>query len=114
MEAWWERAEDETLHQGDYLPGCRVPLLPADFADTTRIETPISLEERDLIVITQSCDLENAKITLVTLCSVWSVAEFSGGHQRSFRIHTKADLEMEQRPKGAGTCSPLAAVTDCS
>lgn len=76
MEAWWISVEDETLHQGDYFPGCLVPSLPGDFADHRRQEGPIPLLGRDLIVLTQSCDLANAKISLVALCSVWTIAVF--------------------------------------
>lgn len=76
MEAWWTNVGDDTLHQGDYIPGCVVPSLPGDFADDRRGEGPIPLLGRDLIVLTQSCDLVNAKISSVALCSVWTLAVF--------------------------------------
>jgi len=80
VEIWWERVEDETLHQGDFFPGCVVPLLPDDFADPQRGETPIPLFERDLIVFTQSCDLAHAKISIVALGSAFTIREFQEAH----------------------------------
>jgi len=74
VETWWTSVGDDTLYQGDYFPGCAVPLLPDDFADSRREEGPIPLLGRDLIVLTQSCDLANAKISLVALSSVSTIA----------------------------------------
>jgi hypothetical protein len=76
VETWWTSVADNTLHQGDYLPGCIVPSLPDDFASSRDKTGPIPLLEMDLIVLTQSCDLANANISLVTLCAAWTVEVF--------------------------------------
>jgi hypothetical protein len=36
----------------------------------------VPLKEYDLIIVTQSCDLENRKAALVALCPIWPVPEF--------------------------------------
>lgn len=37
-------------------------------------------EERDLIVLSQSCDLVNQKVQNVLMCTLWYGSEFTSGH----------------------------------
>src|SRR5207247_1878823 len=62
------------LRQGDYLPRCLVPVFGPDFAAAGIHE--VTAEEYDLIVVTQSCDLEQGKVRLVAACSIYPVLEF--------------------------------------
>ena len=71
---WWTLATGEGLMQGDYLPHCLVPHFRPDFGPHTT--APVSVEERDCVVLTQSCDLENNKAVLVALCPVFSLPDF--------------------------------------
>lgn len=82
-ESWWEPVSGPTLAQGDYLKDCIVPIMPVIPADaaapTDRSEDPtwsFESEVFDLIVITQSCDLENKKVRLVAACPIYSIAEY--------------------------------------
>jgi hypothetical protein len=55
MVPFWTSVVDEAiLAQGDYLPGCRVPVFPLDFDTVQR--TTAELDKADLIIVTQSCD----------------------------------------------------------
>ena len=110
MESWWTSVDGDGLYQGDFFPGCLVPVLPDDFADSRKEGASICLEERDLIVITQSCDLANAKVSLVALCSAWTIADFEKAHV-SHSISPKQWLsQMEQRAQRSGARSPFAAI----
>ena len=74
MDSYWTKVNDATLRQGDFLPACHVPILYPDFnPDSTR---EVEVNEYDLIVVTQSCDLENQKARLVALCPIYKIAEF--------------------------------------
>jgi hypothetical protein len=74
MIPFWASVDEAGLAQGDYLPGCRVPVLPLDFdlADRTTAE----LDRVDLIIVTQSCDLANLKAGFVALCPIHSISRF--------------------------------------
>jgi hypothetical protein len=67
--SFWLACQGEHLEQGDYLPGCWVPMVGADF-DPTAPEPLISVGKGDLIIVTQSCDLANDKIQLAALCPI--------------------------------------------
>ena len=70
---WYEVAQGRTLLQGDLLSACPVlvltgeskwPILPGS-------SVPAEVREVDLIVMTQSCDLENEKVADVLLAQVF-------------------------------------------
>lgn len=74
----WESIEGEDLEQGDFIPNCLIPVFGDDF-DPSAIpdgETlPVHLEEYNVIIVTQSCDLENGKVRRVALCPVVTLQE---------------------------------------
>lgn len=70
----WELCDGTELSQGELVRACWVPLLTAD--TITKAETIVlENESRDLIVLTQSCDLDNGKENPVLLCDCNTVAE---------------------------------------
>ena len=72
MESFFERTEGPSLAQGDLLDQCPIPLFPPDFGAESTINTvPFRLAK--LIVMTQSCDLENRKVPLVALCPIFGI-----------------------------------------
>jgi hypothetical protein len=75
-ESWWKSTASGGLMQGDYLPRCLVPLFPPDFGEQTAAVVTIEVEERDCVVLTQSCDLENDKAPLVALCPIFLLPDF--------------------------------------
>jgi len=72
MESFWEQVSGVDLRQGDYLPNCPVPM----FRPQPEAEDEIQVKEFDLVVLTQSCDLENRKARLVALSPIYSLSEF--------------------------------------
>jgi len=72
MESFWELVSGSTLSQGDYLPACPVPKSSPkpDYTEDTLVE------EFDVIVMTQSCDLANAKTDFVALCPIFNLEAF--------------------------------------
>ena len=76
--AFWTKVSGKGLAQGDLLPGCLVPKFGADFgaAGAGAVED-IDLAPSTLIVVTQSCDLENGKVELVALCPTHTLDEFA-------------------------------------
>ncbi len=56
------------------LVNCFVPI--SLFEAPNLEEQEVEVQERDLIVLTQSCDLENRKARLVSLCLISTLPEF--------------------------------------
>jgi hypothetical protein len=88
MDPFWTSVSEAALRQGDLLPDCWIPEFPSDFADQTGEARIIQADQADLMVITQSCDLEHGKVSLVALCPVWRIPAFeeaqaSQGHTKS-------------------------------
>jgi hypothetical protein len=80
-ESFWEQVNTAELRQGDYLPGCLIStsdFYSPDIEGISGEEQPLRVDigTSDLIVITQSCDLENDKAVLVAFCPICTVSEF--------------------------------------
>ncbi|MGA2229370.1 MAG: hypothetical protein ABSH22_00445 [Tepidisphaeraceae bacterium] len=77
------------LAEGDMLPSCAVPVIRADFDQTSRARdsiSPVDVDEFDLIVMTQSCDLENSKAPLVACCPICTLSEYEAVNKSFERI----------------------------
>jgi hypothetical protein len=73
-ESFWVKTHDTALRQGDHLPGCLVPVFGPDLAAAGTHE--VTADEYDLIVLTQSCDLEQGNVRLVAACPIYAIADF--------------------------------------
>ncbi len=71
----WIKQNGSDLAQGDFLPECAVAMVGADFEPTVGGLTIVA-EVRDLIVITQSCDLASAKAQFAALCPIHRLDDF--------------------------------------
>jgi len=83
---WYEVVDGREVQQGDILRGCPVYLPPDDLpvdgaADSEAAVVEFEWLERDVIVMSQTCDLFEGreKVRDVLLCAVWSCEEV-GGH----------------------------------
>ena len=81
--SWYEIVNEQDLRQCDLLPGIEVPLFvappPAVREDD---ELPYDVFTMDAIVLTQSCDLDNAKVTSAVVAQYveWSKVVRSEGY----------------------------------
>jgi hypothetical protein len=101
---WYDIAVgNEELEQGDFIDNCNV-LIPTyipveiEAAAPTKQQTFEAKginEIHDVIIISQSCDLENKKIDFVQLCPMISYNEFVEGVKTSSpNTNTKAILRV--------------------
>lgn len=69
--------EGDDVKQGDILQSCPVFLPPDNFAEKDTKDWNFRWEERDVVVMSHSCDLdkERPKLTDVLLCAVWKRSE---------------------------------------
>jgi len=118
MNSVWISHRGSDLLQGDILFRCAVPIAGQQFGlgDT---EEEIAVEERDLVVITQSCDLENAKRVFAALCPIQAVSDFERvnpdfakkGHWEQVRKGRVEGLHMLASPEQPGN-NRMALVVD--
>ncbi len=73
--SFWEASSGEALRQGEYLVNCPVPILQEN-PQADRPQQPVLIEIFDLIVVTQSCDLEQGRASLVALCPIFPIVSF--------------------------------------
>jgi len=75
--AWSARINESTLAQGDLLPDCLLPVFvekPIPRVDGEASESEV--KQARLIVVSQTCDLQNAKIEFVALFPIHTLPEF--------------------------------------
>jgi len=71
--------EGDEIQQGEIVESCPIFLPPPDLDIQKQLDSyTLKYEERDVIVMTQSCDLvkELGKIKEVMLCGLWFYSEF--------------------------------------
>lgn len=66
---WYEIVEGEELWQGDFIKECPILVPPKQLTDYQETE----VENYDVVVMSQSCDLTQKKIDLVLVCPFWSL-----------------------------------------
>ena len=79
--SWFEVVAGAKLAQGDVLRGCPVPCVETlDLPLAQDQQIPVVVQDLDLIVVTQTCDLEHEKVQEVLLAEVvaWDVVKASG------------------------------------
>jgi hypothetical protein len=78
---WYQVVQGTDLAQGDLLDRCPVFMPPANLTEPSD-DAAFIWQERDDILMTQSCDLVpgREKVTEVLLCTAWSRRELKSGH----------------------------------
>ncbi len=75
IEPLWVQVSEPALRQGDLPPRRLVPIPGLDSATEDGPRDGMAIEY-DLIVLTQSCDLEQRKARLVATCPIFPLPEF--------------------------------------
>ena len=81
LESYWEKIIKTNLRQGDFPINCPVPVFSELPKENLSLEVEIG--KADLIVVTQSCDLEHGKSELVALCPIYSLTEFETANPKA-------------------------------
>jgi hypothetical protein len=75
--SWWSPISNGSLAQGDLLPACLSPVFRANpVPNETGEADEEDVFQADLIIVTQTCDLENHKAEFVALCPIHALAAF--------------------------------------
>lgn len=80
---WYALVEGASLLQGDFLDQCPILIPPDDF-QIPRSEEPaeikVGLRPYDVVVMSQSCDLEQEKLDLVLVCPHWPLEQLAADY----------------------------------
>ena len=72
---WYDHISgNEQLQQGDFIKDCQVVIPPQGLVSGQSVD--IVIEQMDVIILTQSCDLANNKIEFVLVCPYFDLEEF--------------------------------------
>lgn len=71
-------SSNESLEQGDFVFDCPIllPLKTKNYNSSITEKTSIEIEEYDVIILSQSCDLSQRKLELVLVSPIWNWEEF--------------------------------------
>jgi hypothetical protein len=103
--AWYGIASGEDLRQGDVLTGC--PVVIPKVTATGELDTEVGVETHDVVVLTQSCDLENNKVDVVLVCPLWSLEDLGNADGHFKTDKGKEDLRRRgQKDSPPGSTHP--------
>jgi hypothetical protein len=66
---------DAPLSQGDFIDACPIIIPPPSIKREK--ELSVEVNEYDVVVMSQSCDLLQKKISLILLCPAWPFLDFT-------------------------------------
>jgi hypothetical protein len=97
---WYEVVRDNELEQGDLLLGCPVITpspnlsfpLPSD-------EVPAFILTFDIVIMTQSCDLANKKVTDVIVCPHWDLKAAGKSDPALAKKGAPKEIQSGRRPR---------------
>lgn len=91
---WFQTIHDDSLEQGDIFENCPVFMPPEDLAENPLFDAIFTWEERDVIVLSQTCDMVRGreKITEALLCPLWKRSEITEGY-----LSTSKGMEEARR-----------------
>lgn len=81
---WYEIVEGDVLSQGDFIDGCKVVIPIYDLiksdeentsSSTSSYQVGAYVDTFDVIIVSQSCDLDNVKVDYVLVCPRWPYSQ---------------------------------------
>jgi hypothetical protein len=75
--AIWGSTKGKVLNQGDFLPKIQIPSVTNSFPKEDESGgVPVPVIDADVIVVSQSCDLELHKVPYVVVAQIFAVSQF--------------------------------------
>lgn len=96
MTPFWIRCEGEDLAQGDLLTGCPV-LLPPSTLTAAGGTLSVPVQTGNVVVVTQSCDLEQGKAPFPLLAVLHTLDELSAADPRFGKAGVLEEIRKGRR-----------------
>ncbi len=110
IEPFWAQVSEPNLRQGDLLPNCLVLIRGPDSPTEAGSWEAVAVEY-DLVVLTQSCDLEQRKVRLVATCPIYPLSEFEAVNP-AFARKGRWNEVLKGRVEGLHLLASLTAPDD--
>jgi hypothetical protein len=100
---WYQLGQFQTLEQGDFIPNCPVILPENHYEILSYLSHGKAVEAQmvgnyvDLIIMSQSCDLENNKINQVLLCGYYSALKLSKNDLPEIKKERRPSLHLLEK-----------------
>lgn len=106
---WYEMVEGPELQQGDFFPNCPVlvplggPPLPTNgewSPGALAAGFRVAVRTYDIVVMSQSCDMEQRKLDLVLVCPHWPLSELENVEDEAVRNFFRSRKGKEEMRRG--------------
>jgi len=101
---WYLAGKLKDLEQGDLLPNCPILVPPDNLTDILidvkegdKLNTPSKIQWADLIIMSQTCDLVQDKVTQVLLCAHFPASTHGKDARSSIRREQRPSLHMIEK-----------------
>ncbi|HNF28579.1 MAG TPA: hypothetical protein PKV80_29205, partial [Leptospiraceae bacterium] len=100
---WYTKIEYlDHITQGDIIPDCMIPELGEGVYENIlkgkEGELNFNIDESNVIIMSQACDIENNKISSLIVCPVWSLKEFVIRNSHFKSSDAKESLRQGKEP----------------
>lgn len=98
---WYQKLNegDTTLEQGDFIPAC--PIIIPSTNPVAGQEIEVDVRQYNVLILTQSCDLENDKVEIVLVCIYLTFDEFMKTQNESWQSRKGRERFFDNMIKGA-------------
>jgi len=98
---WYQKLNkgDTTLEQGDFIPNCPIFIPPHNLLAGQEIE--VDVNQYNVLILTQSCDLENNKVEIVLVCPYLTFDEFISTQNESWQSKKGRQRFFDNMKQGA-------------
>lgn len=108
--SWYEEISySDELSQGELIYDCPIPVpssgvyqelrqVEGDSGQTVEIEEPVDIQHANIVIMTQSCDIEQNKVDSLIVCPVWSLSELVASHQYFEASKAREQLRQGKEP----------------
>jgi hypothetical protein len=79
MASCWSEVVSNSVEQGDLFIDCEIPSLPPTAFSAESASAELILQTVSVIVLTQTCQIEQQKVKNAVICRVASVSKFDEG-----------------------------------
>ena len=103
ISSWYSIVNGEKLEQGDILTGCKLVLQTAALVTTADGVATIDaqLVTYDIIILTQSCDLDQAKVDYAVVCPHWDLRDAQKNNPALAKSGVLDQIRKRQMPRYA-------------
>ena len=98
---WFSIIEDKSLEQGEIIRDCQIPLPSISIYEGVldgSMKGNVEVKTSDIIILSQSCDIENSKIDSIIVCPIYSLLDLMEVNQYFDSSKARESLRQGKEP----------------